>query len=154
MKGVILFDLHNKTIFVSRNVTHYDHILPYPAPPNAFPWSYHTQNPDTSPLPPHEISDPSNPSTNTDLPHLHIQNISSTDDDSLHNALDAHNPSDTALLAPHATSPPHSSPPSSQVNPPSNHTPTPTLRRSTRIPVKPSHLSDYVCNTSTNSPSP
>jgi hypothetical protein len=29
VKGAILYDLHSKEIFLSRNVTHHDHILPY-----------------------------------------------------------------------------------------------------------------------------
>jgi hypothetical protein len=42
VKGTILFDLASKEIFLSRNVTHYDHILPYTPSNNQPSWHYHT----------------------------------------------------------------------------------------------------------------
>jgi hypothetical protein len=42
MKGVVLYDMNDKKIFVSRDVTHHDHILPYHNSTNSIPWTYHT----------------------------------------------------------------------------------------------------------------
>jgi hypothetical protein len=42
VKGTILYDLHNKEIFVSRNVTHHDNILPYTSSNTTPKWHYHT----------------------------------------------------------------------------------------------------------------
>jgi hypothetical protein len=42
VKGVILYDLHDKKIFVSRDVVHYDHILLYQESSITTPWTYHT----------------------------------------------------------------------------------------------------------------
>jgi hypothetical protein len=40
-KGYVLLDLHDHTIFISRNVTFYEHILPYtPITPSSYPWNY------------------------------------------------------------------------------------------------------------------
>jgi hypothetical protein len=51
MKGVVLFDMHDKKIFVSRDVIHHDHILPYQPNPNTIQWTYHT-SPSTTISPP------------------------------------------------------------------------------------------------------
>jgi hypothetical protein len=43
VKGCILFDLITKETFISRNVTHHDHILPYHTTTTpTTPWQYHT----------------------------------------------------------------------------------------------------------------
>jgi hypothetical protein len=42
VKGTILFDLNTKDIFISRNVTHYEHILPYQSNSSKFTWHYHS----------------------------------------------------------------------------------------------------------------
>jgi len=42
MKGVVLFDIHSKQIFVSRNVTHHESILLYQSNSSNIPWNYHT----------------------------------------------------------------------------------------------------------------
>jgi hypothetical protein len=47
VKGKILFDLHTKEIFISRNVTHHDHILPYITESTRPKWQYYTFSPHT-----------------------------------------------------------------------------------------------------------
>lgn len=42
MKGYILLDLNNKEIFVSRNTTHLEHILPYNPISKPSNWKYHS----------------------------------------------------------------------------------------------------------------
>ncbi|CAJ2642469.1 unnamed protein product [Trifolium pratense] len=42
VKGTVLYDLESKEIFISRNVTHFDHILPYTTDKTQFHWHYHT----------------------------------------------------------------------------------------------------------------
>jgi len=42
VKGVVLFDLSNREIFISRNVTHYELILPYMPSSPLSTWTYHS----------------------------------------------------------------------------------------------------------------
>jgi hypothetical protein len=42
VKGVVLLDLHTHSIFLSRNVTHHEHILPYQSSTPKVPWDYHS----------------------------------------------------------------------------------------------------------------
>jgi hypothetical protein len=70
VKGVVLFDLIDKKIFLSRDVVHYDHILPYQNSTTIEPWTYHSvhsQNSDIStPIIDHTPNiDHTNPPINT-----------------------------------------------------------------------------------------
>jgi hypothetical protein len=49
MKGDVLFDIHHHNIFVSRNIIHHDHILPYTSSTTSPNWHYHLSY--TLPLP-------------------------------------------------------------------------------------------------------
>ncbi|GAU47169.1 hypothetical protein TSUD_28920 [Trifolium subterraneum] len=57
MKGVALYDLLNKNIFVSRHVTHHEHIFPYNTQHPSKPWSYYPSSqiqptiPNVNPIP-------------------------------------------------------------------------------------------------------
>jgi hypothetical protein len=62
VKGVILYDLNSKEIFLSRNVVHHDHILPYHCSTRPA-WHYHTSF--TPVLAEPTISDPVPNHTNT-----------------------------------------------------------------------------------------
>jgi hypothetical protein len=73
MKGVVLLDLKNRAVFVSRHVKHYDHILPYPATPDTATWSYY------SPHTPHTSYHTDLNSTPNQSPHITIQNLSDMD---------------------------------------------------------------------------
>jgi hypothetical protein len=164
MKGVVLLDLKNRAIFVSRNVKHYDHILPYPTTADTVTWSYY------SPHTPHTSykvnSDPIQPPTIT------IHNMSDMDHSDPVNTPEllepeTSSPDDSLPTNPETSSPDNSLP----TNPPSSSTTSPNpndttttdtitdnstnptntiepvqLRRSTRISHRPSHLSDYIYN--------
>ncbi|KAK2381296.1 myosin-16 [Trifolium repens] len=94
VKGTILFDLANKEIFLSRNVTRYDHILPYTSSNNQPSWHYHTSYTPTTPstfvdsytptytLPPLNLDSTTITSTNdADIqidPILHLDNATDT----------------------------------------------------------------------------
>jgi hypothetical protein len=134
VKGAVLYDLNSKTIFVSRNVTFHEQILPYQNSNSTFHWEYHT-NSDTSQA---DFS-AEHVTCFDDEPHSHL------DDSTIH------------------TSPPHTEPnPNSEsnTNSDSNLDPnsesflthdstTPSVtRKSIRVTHRPSHLSDYVCNLS------
>ena len=70
MKGAVLLDLSNKEIFISRNITHHEHILPYKSSSPLSTWTYHPtpstlhhQNNTTLP-----IHQPTPPSTQLEKP--------------------------------------------------------------------------------------
>jgi hypothetical protein len=42
VKGAILFDINNKEIVLSRNVTHHEHLFPYQSHSLKLPWDYHS----------------------------------------------------------------------------------------------------------------
>lgn len=44
VKGAIILDLNTKTIFISRNVTYHEYILPYWNPNQPFHWTYHSNH--------------------------------------------------------------------------------------------------------------
>ncbi|CAJ2661961.1 unnamed protein product [Trifolium pratense] len=71
VKGTILFDLESRDIFISRNVKHFDHVLPYTTNNSKIHWHYHStldcdsitpppdnspQSSDTSTIPPPDNS--------------------------------------------------------------------------------------------------
>jgi hypothetical protein len=71
VKGVILYDLNSKEIFLSRNVTHHDHILPYKSSSATINWQYHTDMfSDTTPIIdiPSPITDSSSPNIQNPSP--------------------------------------------------------------------------------------
>ena len=78
-KGFVLFDLHSREIFISRNVVFHDHILPYPSSSEKnleyFPFS-HLQSSDSSHVPLESSSSPS-PFPSVDSPIGPPQRISS-----------------------------------------------------------------------------
>ena len=79
MKGVVLLDIHSMQIFVSRNVTHHESILPYQSHSSAIPWNYHTNIQsvsDISPAPKTEIVYDVSP-LSLDSPPFNPDNISS-----------------------------------------------------------------------------
>jgi len=111
MKGVVLLDIHLKQIFVSRNVTHHESILPYQPNSSSLPWNYHTNIQ-------YVVSDISNHERVSDVSILHV---------------------DSSLSTTYDISPP---PPSSTI-----------LPKLIRLRSQPTYLKDYVCNSSTQSPS-
>ncbi|PNX87650.1 retrovirus-related Pol polyprotein from transposon TNT 1-94 [Trifolium pratense] len=124
MKGVVLFDLNNRDIFVSRNITHHEHIFPYQTKHTPSTWSYypssHDSNLDLNAAPP------------TPTPDNLNHNLHSTK----HPILDSH-----LVIEPHLTI--HNS--DTAINIPDKST---KPKRQTRVP---SYLLDYVCNSSSQS---
>ncbi|GAU25648.1 hypothetical protein TSUD_265740 [Trifolium subterraneum] len=122
VKGVVLFDLLNKTLFLSRDVTHHEHIFPYQSSSPKTPWEYHSSDhtpPFTQPIS-HDSNIASDPIHNHSSPLLVF-------DDS------QHLPPNIPLPIDHSNEP----------------TPIP-LSRPIRQRRAPLHLSDYVCNNSTS----
>lgn len=129
-KGSILLDLNSFNIFISRNVTYHEQILPYQKQSSSTtpPWEYY------STLVP-------NPNLCHDI-HHYVQN------DLPINQLNL--PATITLSTPTTTD---SNPPSSSLansNPPTSNTQHST-RASTRVRTLPSFLKDYVCTTFTDS---
>jgi hypothetical protein len=48
VKGAVLLDLHTRSIFISRHITHHEHIFPYSN--HNFTWSYHSTHPIPKPV--------------------------------------------------------------------------------------------------------
>ncbi|WJX63250.1 hypothetical protein P8452_48162 [Trifolium repens] len=135
VKGAVLFDLNTRNIFVSRNVTFHEQILPYQSSNSNFHWQYHSTHDavTTDSTAEHVIYD-----DNETTPSTHNNNLP------LNTHTDNHN---------HIDSPPSPSPPHDSCDTPDNHSATPHAstdnfipRRSTRSTHLPSHLSDYICN--------
>ncbi|MCI07487.1 hypothetical protein A2U01_0028556, partial [Trifolium medium] len=126
-------------------------ILPYLASRNSIPWTYHSSQPIPSSNHSPDISSQPNHSTvvfhDSDDDHTSHTPPISSDTEFLETQVTipttANQPSPATEPTHHSTSPPSL---------PSPHTP--SLRRSTRPSIKPSHLSDYVCNLSTGSSIP
>jgi hypothetical protein len=145
VKGVVLYDLLNKTIFLSRDVTRHEHILPYQISSPKVPWQYHPSpfpNTDFS-LNNDNIISPGPHDSDTALDAAHDKSLSQS-----HFPL-SHRP---IFDQPPITSSP-SAIPSSPTIPISDDTPiTPP---SSRLPIRqrraPIRLSDYVCNNSSSS---
>jgi len=82
MKGVVLIDIHNKEIFVSRNVTHHENIFPYQPVSSPPLWHYYSNtshafsNQNSNPNPSdHNDSSVHNDSTSSDQKISHISPI-------------------------------------------------------------------------------
>ncbi|GAU43894.1 hypothetical protein TSUD_399420 [Trifolium subterraneum] len=137
VKGAVLFDLNTKSIFISRNVTYHEHILPYQNSNPPFQWSYHsthTPQNDIPSVPGLYDSEPLVPTSNISIPPIET-NPNSSDDITHHN---------TDLVS--TTTPETIFSNTDDIH----ETDTINLRRSTRTKSFPSHLSDYVCNLSTD----
>jgi hypothetical protein len=145
VKGAVLFDLHSKTIFLSRNVTHHDHILPYKSSPNQPSWEYHTETITTAPLPDttsdiiDTISTSSSPIDSLPIQSESISDISSP----------------TAITYDTSPQEPQIDPDSSPNEAIDLVTTTPAIHPTSQRPIRdkhlPSYLSDYVCNQSSTS---
>jgi hypothetical protein len=146
VKGTILFDLQTKEIFLSRNVTHHDHILPYITQSSIPKWNYYTSS-QPSAISPSKLSNPTDSTTTstfpTNSPSLSIDFLNS----------DTNTTSDTTThLDTNITSETTNTP--SEISIPNSTDITPVQSphtRPDRVKHKPSYLSDYVCNSSDSS---
>jgi hypothetical protein len=131
VKGTILYDIHSKEVFLSRNVTHFDHILPYTSSTSPT-WHYHTS-----------YISPSDPVITTN--DLAIPNDSDSIEsppvitDDFHHSPSTPDVSNDSSPTPLLNSEPAASIPNA---------------RPVRDKHAPKHLSDYVCNHSTSSTGP
>lgn len=124
VKGAILLDLHNKQLFLSRNVTFHENVLPYSKSQPLSKWHYISQN-----------------YTET---HSQINQLAT---DPMPNQ--SQNSTQTTPATSISTETTNTDSLSSLTEPePSTHTETEsvTVRRSTRERQQPSHLSEYICN--------
>ncbi|MCI29140.1 retrovirus-related pol polyprotein from transposon TNT 1-94, partial [Trifolium medium] len=110
-KGVVLVDINNREISVSRNVTHHEHIFPYQSHNNSAPWLYYpsTQSPPNTTIESSQISPPPSPDkdsiplvsfpteviTSSNTPN-HFTSVPSTDTPTI-----PHSDTDTASHASH-----------------------------------------------------
>jgi hypothetical protein len=161
MKGVILVDINNKEILVSRNVTHHEHIFPYQSQHPITPWFYYPSNQTPSPSAP---INPTSISPDIDTPiisdtHPNISNPDITP-----------NISDTNLDMSNSETTPNLESPTNADHTPDNVTTsvtpsTPILQptidhienihsRPQRIRHAPVYLKDFVCTSSTISHAP
>ena len=124
MKGPVLLDIHNKEVFVSRNVTYHETIFPYQPVSSPPLWNYYPNTSISNQDSNHNVSD-HNDFTSSD------QNLS-------HNS-----PTQTPFDIPIDTSPTHEL----------TDTPFSPPSKLTRIRKAPSYQTDYVCNSS-SSPTP
>ncbi|KAK2454457.1 putative mitochondrial protein [Trifolium repens] len=136
VKGAVLFDILNKTIFVSRDVTHHEHIFPYHSTSLKVPWDYNTSNVPSTHIP-----------TTTDDVTLVDQSPSPLCD-----TLPISEPTSvpTSPILPHVTTPDSTTASPSPLQPVFTTPPSDFISPSSR-PIRqrraPLHLSDYVCNT-------
>jgi hypothetical protein len=161
VKGTILYDLYTKEIFISRNVSFHDHILPYESNSPHSNWHYHTEfEPDIS----HNIqSDPTFTNTNhnqsptpiSNNTDPHIPEFTSSDHNNITTPLPTNNsPSiiDLSIDSPSHTNSQVDIPLEQVDNAPNTtidqHNDTTLSSRPTRAKHAPSYLMDYVCNTS------
>jgi hypothetical protein len=147
---------------------HYDHILPYQESSTTTPWTYHTIH--TQNLDIHPNLDENNSNTTIPSPDMNT-NPANFHPDSSNITSDSLPVLQDSLPAPQATDNIESSSENEPVEPshdltddtnntipqaPSDitHPPTQTIRKSTRVSVKPKHLADFLCNLSQSSPEP
>jgi hypothetical protein len=142
VKGTILFDLNTKDIFISRNVTHYEHILPYQSNSSKFTWHYH------SPPPTDHICPP------LDQPNNHLTPSSPI----IPNSTTVSQHDTPSPLVSNSTPASLNETPSPLVSDSTPNSPTHTTNTSVLPPTRPirqkhtpSYLSDYVYNSSLNS---
>ncbi|GAU31823.1 hypothetical protein TSUD_58240 [Trifolium subterraneum] len=122
MKGVVLFDLNNRTIFISKNVTRHETIFPYQPIQSSSSWSYYPSPSHINSNFPQSVIKPDIPATaNPSQPHLPPSTSSQ----------------ETSHILPQ---------PISDLSHPISHTPKPKRQRHV-----PTYLKDYVCNSSSQS---
>jgi hypothetical protein len=141
VKGSILFYLDSKDIFISRNITHHDDILPYQTQNPRIKWHYHTTSTNSDSL---NIAN-----TNGSVPNI----ISS--DTYLNSDTPTHDHIAPSINAPStdSTSPIHHDPdkPTDSTSPIHHDSDnTNSSARPDRVKHKPSYLSDYVCSSSSS----
>ncbi|KAK2375797.1 putative mitochondrial protein [Trifolium repens] len=137
VKGVVLFDILNKTIFVSRDVTYHEHIFPYQSTSPKVPWDYNTSVVSSTPITIIHDSDVT----------LADKSLSSSCDPVPNSTTSEPTPVPVSPSSPTLTSHPTLASPSST---PPNTSPSDFVSPSSR-PIRqrraPLHLSDYVYNT-------
>ncbi|GAU20493.1 hypothetical protein TSUD_130510 [Trifolium subterraneum] len=166
VKGTILYDLHSKETFISRNVTHHDHILPYIPSSDHLTWHYHTSS---EPIVVTDHFNDTEPIVVPDQPTDIVTPFPSGTDFCEPNSL-AHNDQTEEIISPvtdnhilenlsheidnHTLDSPQNDNSSENTSlsvlhntSNDNHIPDPT-HKSTRVKHAPSYLSDYVCNQS------
>jgi hypothetical protein len=138
---------------------HYDHILPYQESSTTPPWTYHTihsQNLDINPD--HDQNDPNiiipSPDINTNPANLHTDSSNLTTDSlpALQATDNLESSSENGPIEPNHDLTDITSNYIPQVSSDITHPPTQTIRKSTRISIKPKHLADFLCNLSQSSP--
>jgi hypothetical protein len=162
VKGMILYDLHNKEIFISRNVSHHDHILPYESNSPHSNWHYHIEfepniNLDNQSEP--TFTHLNNDQTNT-KPHIpdstnsNQNNTNSLGPTNSPNIIDLTNDSSTQNNSQTDITLQQNDNASNITSDQHNNT-SPSIipsTRPTRAKHAPSYLRDYVCNTSSSFP--
>ena len=131
VKGAVLLDLSNREIFISRNITHHEHILPYKSSSPLSTWTYHPtpstlHHQNNTPLPIHQPTPPSTPK------------IEPTSPTTIHPK-----PTEAGITDSESTQNPTA--------PDIAETATEHIRRSQRQRHPPLHLSEYVCSLSSSS---
>ncbi|GAU44203.1 hypothetical protein TSUD_370660 [Trifolium subterraneum] len=169
VKGTILYDLHSKETFISRNVTHHDHILPYIPSSDHLTWHYHTSSElivvtghfnDTEPIVvPDQPTDIVTPfPSGTDLCEPNSLAHNDQTEETISPVTDNHSPENLSHeIDNHTLDSPQNDNSSENTSlsvlhntSNDNHIPDPT-HKSTRVKHAPSYLSDYVCNQSNTS---
>ena len=126
-----MLDLNNREIFISRNITHHEHILPYKSSSPLSTWTYHPtpstlHHQNNTPLPIHQPTPPSTPK------------IEPTSPTTIHPK-----PTEAGITDSESTQNPTA--------PDIAETATEHIRRSQRQRHPPLHLSEYVCSLSSSS---
>ena len=138
-KGSVLLDLNTKSIFISRHVTYHEHVFPYHNPNPPFSWTYHSNH-------------PTPPDIDTSFPSITHDQNQHPPDQNQHSSIQTPiilDPDDHLNLTNINDNPlPSTTLPDTQPNDPI------ILRKSTRNIHKPSHLTDYICNSSKESTDP
>ncbi|KAI5396988.1 hypothetical protein KIW84_062984 [Lathyrus oleraceus] len=135
MKGVMLYDINNNTILVSRNVIHHEHIFPY-SNANSTNWNYHP------------YKDPIDSPQHDPIIHVPSQSIESTVEEH------EHHPNTTIDTLHHSNIDPESLENADENHDTQSVPDTPDIEndniqyRLVRAKHTPHYLSDYVCNTS------
>jgi hypothetical protein len=162
MKGVVLVDINNREILVSRNVTHHEHVFPYKDKHQSTPWSYYPstvfpllsthQQPNstlisTNPL---DSSTPNQQSINTENNETNSQ---STNHDTNPHFHDINHSTESDPFT-RTNNEPSTSPATYSPNTLPDPLSTTTSARPRRLRHALAHLKDYVCNSSTASHDP
>lgn len=124
MKGVVVFDVHNKQVFVSRNVVFHENIFPYKCPNPVIALKCWDTSHDDFSFSTSSLTSPLTSAVPSSIPHF------------------APEPHSTPSPSSPPTSPSTTTTPSQPTSPPAP----PIPRHSTRITKPPSHLNDYICN--------